>query len=56
MRHGALILSIGGTLAAIVGSISVECSAYGSRVMLATNLIVITLSVIEKARRHERRQ
>jgi len=43
--HGALILAVGGTLAALGGSIGVEWAAWAARIMLAANLLTITLSI-----------
>jgi hypothetical protein len=46
MKSGALVLSVGGTLAALVGSIGVSWAPWASRTMLVTNLVVIAGSLV----------
>lgn len=46
MKQGALVLSVGGTLAALVGSIGVSWAPWASRTMLVTNLVVIAGSLL----------
>ena len=43
--HDGLILAIGGTTAAVIGSIDNRYAKWASRTMLATNLLVIGLSL-----------
>ena len=51
MKNDGLILAVGGTLAALIGSVGVEYAAWGARTMLTTNLIVIVLAAIGWLRR-----
>lgn len=51
MRYSALILSIGGTLSAIVGSVGVGYAAWAARLMLTCNIIVIATFVAHVAAR-----
>lgn len=51
MRHSALVLSIGGTLSAIIGSLGVNYAAWAARTMLACNIIVMAMYALHATKK-----